>query len=87
MFKIREEIFKSIDILVDEKLKRLRFNYMVNGLITEVIDNGTYKVDIFNREDIIKSMNGTQYQVGDVVYIVVWNNNYSDKTIVCKATR
>lgn len=85
--RIEQKIIDAIEIILEERISRLKFNYMVVGLITEVIDVDTYKVNIFDNIETLHSMNGHQYQVGDIVYIVVWNNNYSDKTIVCKATR
>lgn len=85
--EISEIILTTIDRLIDGKLRNFKYNHMVSGLITEVISDSTYKVRIQDNIETIKSMNNDTYQVGDVVYVVVWNNNYSDKTIVCKATK
>ncbi|WP_313757192.1 hypothetical protein [Tissierella sp.] len=86
-WQIRDEILKSIDTLVDYKLKYLKFNNMIYGLITEIVDDNTYRVKMFGREEMLKSINNERYEVGDVVFVVVWNNDYSNKTIVCKSTR
>ncbi len=85
--KIEQKIIEAIEIIIEERIKRLKFNYMVEGTIIEVMDNNTYKVNLFGIETELKSMNNDVYEVGDIVYVVVWNSNYSNKTIVCKATR
>lgn len=87
MNRKQEELLQAVDVVIKKRLEESMFNYKIEGKITEVIDTNTYRVEIQNNISEIKSMNGITYQVGDVVYIVVWNNNYSDKTIVCKATR
>lgn len=70
--------------LIKQKFKGLKFNYKVEGIITEVVDANTYKVRIQNNIETIKSMNSDTYLLNDVVYIMVFNNNDSDKKILCK---
>lgn len=84
MNKIREEILRTIELIVRKRLKELNYNYTVSGLITEIIDSETYKVKIYDDISSVKSMNIQEYQVGDVVNIIVFNNNYSNKKILCK---
>lgn len=75
---------ESVIYAIQELFKELEFNRKVEGIITEKIDNSTYKVKIQNNESIIKSMNNTEYIVGDVVYVIIFNNNNSDRKILCK---
>lgn len=70
--------------LIEEKFKGLKFNYKVEGVVTEVIATTTYKVRIQNNIETIKSMNSDTYLLNDVVYVMVFNNNLSDKKILCK---
>lgn len=84
MNKDKEELLEAVDILINKRLEELMFNYKIEGKITEVININTYKVEIQNNMSEIKSMNNATYQVGDVVYILIFNNNYSDKKILCK---
>lgn len=70
--------------LIEEKFKGLKFNYKVEGVITEVTTSNTYKVRMQNNIETIKSMNSDTYSVNDVVDVIVYNNNYSDKKILCK---
>ncbi len=84
MDKEKEELLEAIDILINKRLAELKFNYKIEGKITEIVNADIYRVEIQNNISEIKSMNGTTYQVGDVVEIIVYNNNYSDKKILCK---
>ena len=84
MNREQEELLEAIDILISKRLGDLMFNYKIEGKITKVINTDTYKVKIQDNISEVKSMNGATYQVGDVVYILVFNNNYSDKKILCK---
>lgn len=84
MNKEKEELLEAIDILINKRLAELKFNYKIEGRIIEIVNADIYKVEIQNNISEIKSMNGATYQVGDVVEIIVYNNNYSDKKILCK---
>lgn len=79
-----DKILEAIEIMIDEKIKSLKFNYVIDGTITEVIDTNTYKVNLFDNIETLKSMDGQEYTVGDIVYVIVFNNNYSNKKILCK---
>lgn len=79
-----DKILEAIEIMIDEKIKSLKFNYVIDGTITEVIDTNTYKVNLFDNIETLKSMNGQEYTVGDIVYVIVFNDNYSNKKILCK---
>lgn len=81
MNKEQLELLQAIELMINEKLKGLKFNYTLEGTITEVMNTTTYKVRIFDTEEILKSIDNTTYQVGDVVKIIVYNGNYSDKAI------
>lgn len=79
-----DKILEAIDIMMNEKIKKLKFNYVLDGTITEVINPNTYKINVLDNVETLNSMNSNQYLVGDIVYVIVFNNNYSDKKILCK---
>lgn len=79
-----DKILEAIEIMVDEKINSLKFNRVIDGTITEVIDTNTYKVNLFDNIETLKSMNEQEYMVGDIVYVIVFNDNYSNKKILCK---
>ena len=84
MDKYQENLLQAIDIIVEERLKNLKFNYTITGKVTEVIDSVNYKALINNEESKVKAINGQTYLVNDVVYVLMQNNNKSDRLILCK---
>lgn len=81
---LQEEILKSINILVDKKLKSLKFNYYIEGKITAVNSNGNYKVLINGEYEDLTAREGLSLKVNDVVLILVPNANTSFKFIDLK---
>ena len=71
-----DKFLEAIEIMIDERIKGLKFCYVVDGTITEVIDGDAYTVNVFDSASILKPMNGQQYSVGDIVQVIVFNNNY-----------
>lgn len=79
-----DNIIESILIAIEESLKRLSFNRYVDGVIQSVNDDGTYDVKINSGTSKLKPLREATYKVGDVVFVLVKNNNYSFKYIDCK---
>lgn len=79
-----DKFLDAIEIMINEKLKGLKFNSVIDGTITEVINSNTYKVDILNNIETLSCVNTQEYLVGDIVYVIIFNNNFSDKKILCK---
>ncbi|MBS4539829.1 hypothetical protein GOQ27_15245 [Clostridium sp. D2Q-11] len=77
-------ILEACNILIDAKLKSMKFNKTLEGKVTEVIDSSTYKVNINNEEYKIRKLNDDIYQVGDIVFVLIINNNFSNKVILSK---
>ena len=82
--KFQNEILKTIEILLENKIKKLKFNYYIEGKIVEVIGDGRYKIIINGEEDIVNARNGLDLSVNDVVLILVPNGNTSFKFIDLK---
>ena len=84
MDKIQEEIIKSVEIIVAERIKSLKLDYTVTGKIKS-ITSGTYIVTIDGSDSSpMKAREGLTLQVGDIVYVRVIQGNYSNKFIDCK---
>lgn len=79
-----KDIIEAFNILIDAKINSIKFNRTVEGKITGVIDNSTYKVKIKNEEYKIRRINDDMYNVGDMVLVLVINNNFSNKVILSK---
>jgi hypothetical protein len=79
---IQEALLKTIDIMIDNKLKNLGFNYYVDGVIKEKNKDGTYNVLINGVVyKNIPSKNGFAYSINDTVQILIKNGNWSHKFI------
>lgn len=87
MQKEQEALLKAIDIMIEQRLKNLNFNYYVDGVIKEKKENGTYGVlingTIYNN---IIAKNGFEYSVGDTVQVLIKNGNWNKKFIDGKTT-
>jgi membrane protein implicated in regulation of membrane protease activity len=82
---MREDgFFKAVANIVNKILEKKKFNYCEEGRIIQNNNNGTYEVKINNDTSTIKAMNSDTYNAGDIVKILIINNNYSEKYILCK---
>lgn len=83
--KDKEELMKSIDILIIERLKNLKFNYYIEAEILTDNGDGTYNVS-FNNKTLsnIKAREGLTLLVNDIVLICIVNGNFSNKFIDLK---
>lgn len=82
--KIEDSILNTIEMMVKEYTRTLQSNRKIEGIISEVVNPSTYKVNVQGNTETIKAMNADTYELNDVVYILVFNNNYSDKKILCR---
>jgi len=81
---LNDAIYESVNKIFEERIKKLSFNYCVEGQIRQINSNGTYDCIINGQIQTVYAMNGEIYARNDIVYILVINNNYSNKYILCK---
>lgn len=85
MNQIEKAILDTIDVMIQERLKRLSFNYYIEAKIETVNDDGTCNIEwngtVLNN---IKARNGLILNVGDIVLVCVVNGNFSNKFIDLK---
>lgn len=80
-----EELYKTISIIFDKKASKLKYNYIVDGKIKSILGNNIYAVQIDEIDYEIKSMYDIiSYQIGDIVQVEIFNNDFSNKKIKCK---
>lgn len=80
--KEKEELLEAINILVQGGFKNLKFSRHVEGTIMQVNANNTYDVLIDGEiTNNLKAIDNKIYKRGDVVKILIVNNNYSEKYI------
>lgn len=80
MNEFQEQIYKTIDILVEEKLKTLKFNRSKKGKVLSV--NGNYCiVEIDGEGYTCKIRKDLQVEIDDIVYVSYPENDESDKYV------
>lgn len=84
MSVLQDKIINAIELIIDEKINQLAFNKTLEGKITAVLTAPNYTIVYNGDEYTAKAINGETYLVGDRVYILVLNNNFSNKIILCK---
>ena len=87
---VQNALLKTIETRIDNKIKNLKFNYYVDAVIcninTSSNGNGTYDIKYNNViYTNVPSFQGSQFQVGDVVQILVkhgdWNKKFIDDKV------
>lgn len=85
MNQIEKAILDTIDIMIQERLKKLPFNYYIEAKIETINNDGTYNIEwngaILNN---VKARNGLTLNVSDIVLVCVVNGNFSNKFIDLK---
>lgn len=82
---VQNALLKTIDTMIDNKIKNLGFNYyvdaIINGINTNVNPN-TYDIKCNNAiYKNVPALNGKKYNVGDVVQVLIKNGNWNKKFI------
>lgn len=80
--KIQESILSTIDYLLSNKLKSVKFDFTERGKVVSISsDKTSCDVEINGHVFTCKIRNGISISVNDVVLVKVLNNNYSDKIV------
>lgn len=81
-----EEFFRSVDIIVDERLKQESFSRTINGIVIErVKGSDSYRVRYQNAEIMAISMGGS-YDPGDEVTILIPDRRMEDVKFILGRT-
>lgn len=80
--KLQEAIITTVNTIVEKKLKNIKRNYCVDGVIKNKNSNYTYDV-LMNNElyKNIPSQHKLNYEVGDTVQILIKNGDWNKKFI------
>lgn len=83
MKDIQENILKAIDILIQDRMKSLKFDYTFSAIIKT--DNGSDNFTVtYNGQDYdINARAGLTLTAGDVVYVRCVQGDFSQKFIDC----
>lgn len=78
MNNLQNEIYKTIDILTDNKLKELKYDRTVRGLVKIISDNDC---QVLIDGETYTCKFHTPIKINDVVYVKFPSNNAQDKYI------
>ena len=79
MSKEQQILMESIDIIIAERLKNLKFNYYIEGIVSSINMDGTCNiVSKGETYELVKVRNGLTINTNDIVLICVVNNNQSN---------
>lgn len=85
--KTQDALLEAIDIMIEQKIKKLKFNYYVDGVIQTKNASNTYNVIINGTEyKDVPSKNNFDYSQGDTVQILIKNGDWNKKFIDDKTT-
>lgn len=84
IIKLQEELLKSIDLLIQERISNLGISYYLEGVIQSANLDSTYSTRINGEDFDIKTREGIALSVGDIVMICVPNGNFNNKFIDMK---
>lgn len=77
-----ENMCQAIDVIVKKAISNLPFNITLTCYIEKEIEVGQkYLVKSLNETFKVLS-NGTKYEIGDKVYVLVPNNDYTKTKII-----
>ena len=84
MNKLQEELLKSIDMLIKERMDKLQYSYFLEGVVKTVNIDDTYIVTINGEEFTLKAIDDKSFIVGDIVDVCIKNGDFSRKFIAWK---
>ena len=81
----QEKLLDSINMLIEESLRRLKLDYTITGKIVSYDSTNKIYTVLYNGDEIqIKAREGLTLNTNDIVYIRVVQGNFSEKFIDCK---
>ena len=85
MKKYEEKLLEAIDEIVVQRIKQhTNYNRTIKGVIqSQIPATDLYEVVHGGEVYHAKAINNASYLVGDVVYILILNDNFKDKIILC----
>ncbi len=86
MTNLKQTILNTIDIIVDQKIKNLKFDKTVKGTVVEILENNYYKIQIQNVFYKLK-YNKKNLSLHTTVYVLIPNNNYKNMFILCEVEK
>lgn len=85
MNQYEKNLLEAIDEIVIERIKQFsNFNLTITATVSDISEAPKYWLNYNGDTIMAKAINGAVYAEEDVVYVLVLNNNFSEKIILCK---
>lgn len=75
-------LLSGIEYLIEQKIRNAPFARLKNGLIVGSNSDGSYNVEIDNKTYSIRSIKNSVLSNGDVVQVLIAQNDYSNMFIL-----
>jgi len=77
------KIIEAIDEIVKNRIsQQAKYNTTLRGKIIQNVSGNIYEVEIKGDTHQAKAINGVTYVANDIVYVLLVNNNFSEKIIL-----
>lgn len=81
MIDLKDELLNGMEETFNGLIRKVKYEYHIEGRIAEKNIDGSYKVKINEDIHTIKAIRGDTYEIDDIVYIIVRNNDNKFKYI------
>ena len=75
-------LLEGIDYLIEQKIENSSFARIKNGKVLQALGDNIYSVSIENKNYNIPSIGAHTINIGDVVKVVIAQNDYSNMFII-----
>jgi len=84
MKQYEQKLLDAIDEIVTKRIEQqCNYNKTIKAKIKTVLTAPQYEITYLGETFVAKAINGSTYLVDDVVYVLIVNNNFNDKLILC----
>lgn len=83
----QDQIFNAINIITEEKMKSLSFNYCIEGIVISSKQNVDGSYYFSYQETVLTAfpIDNTLYKKGDIIYVMAINGDLNKKKIILSA--
>ena len=85
MNQYEKNLLAAIDEIVIERIKQYsNANITITATVIDTSQAPKYNLSYLGDTIAANAINSHTYSMGDIVYVLVLNNNFSEKIILCK---
>jgi hypothetical protein len=81
---MQDKLCEAIEIIVRKIMFEQNYCYILYGKIKSNLGNGVHLVEINEIEYEVSAIHNINYQINDIVEVMIYNNDFSRKKIIDK---